>query len=58
MYPEWQKGPLYELHLAWLVQGPKGYELPFKVNPYSLYPTREEALAAAKAWLERGLDPG
>jgi hypothetical protein len=53
VYPEWQKKPFFELHLAWLVQGPKGYDLLFKVNPYSLYPTREEALEAAKALLQR-----
>lgn len=56
MYPEWQKKRLYELHLAWLVQGPRGYDLLFKVNPYSLYPTREEALKAAKALLQGDLD--
>ncbi|WP_243026737.1 hypothetical protein [Thermus albus] len=53
MYPEWQKQPFYELHLAWLVQGPRGYDLLFKVNPYSLYKTREEALEAAKALLQK-----
>ncbi|SDF18308.1 hypothetical protein SAMN04488243_1309 [Thermus arciformis] len=56
MYPEWQKKRLYELHLAWLVQGPRGYDLLFKVNPYSLYPTREEALKAAKTLLQGDLD--
>ena len=44
MYPEWRKRRFFELHLAWLVQGPKGYDLLFKINPYSLYATREEAL--------------
>lgn len=52
MYPEWRKQPFFELHLAWLVQGPKGYDLLFKINPYSLYKTREEALEAAKALLK------
>lgn len=56
MHPEWQKKPFFELHLAWLVQGPRGYELLFKVNPYSLYPTQEEALQAARALLEGDLD--
>ncbi len=56
MYPQWQKKRFYELHLAWLVQGPRGYDLLFKVNPYSLYPTREEALEAAKALLQGNLD--
>ena len=50
MYPEWRKRRFFELHLAWLVQGPKGYDLLFKINPYSLYATREEALEAARAW--------
>lgn len=52
MYPEWRKRTFFELHLAWLVQGPKGFDLLFKVNPYSLYPSREEALEAAKALLK------
>ncbi|TBH21769.1 hypothetical protein [Thermus thermamylovorans] len=56
MYPEWQKRRLFELHLAWLVQGPRGYHLLFKVNPYSLYGTREEALEAARALLRGRLD--
>ncbi|MEZ0347706.1 MAG: hypothetical protein ABWJ90_04250 [Thermus sp.] len=56
MHPAWQKRRFFELHLAWLIQGPQGYELLFKVNPYSLYPTREEALKAAKALLEGRLD--
>lgn len=56
MYPEWRKRRFFELHLAWLVQGPRGYELLFKVNPYSLYETREEALAAAKQLLKERLD--
>ncbi len=56
MYPEWQKKRFWELHLAWLVQGPGGHELLFKVNPYSLYATREEALEAAKALLRGSLD--
>jgi hypothetical protein len=56
VYPEWRKKRFYELHLAWLVQGPRGLELLFKVNPYSLYPTREEALEAAKALLKGRLD--
>ncbi|BDG16563.1 hypothetical protein [Thermus brockianus] len=56
MYPAWQKRRFYELHLAWLIQGPKGYELLFKVNPYSLYPTREEALEAAQELLKGRLD--
>lgn len=54
MYPEWQKQRFFELHLAWLVQGPRGYDLLFKVNPYSLYPTREEALEAAKGLVQKG----
>lgn len=54
VYPEWQKQRFYELHLAWLVQGPRGYDLLFKVNPYSLYKTREEALEAAKALVQGG----
>lgn len=53
VYPEWQKKRFFELHLAWMVQGPRGYDLLFKVNPYSLYPTREEALEAAKALLQK-----
>lgn len=56
MYPEWRKERFYELHLAWLVQGPRGFDLLFKINPYSLYPTREEALEAAKALLKGRLD--
>ena len=56
MYPEWRKKRFYELHLAWLVQGPRGFDLLFKINPYSLYPTREEALEAAKALLKGKLD--
>ncbi|WP_243092677.1 hypothetical protein [Thermus hydrothermalis] len=56
MHPAWQKRLFFELHLAWLIQGPKGYELLFKVNPYSLYPTREEALKAAKELLKGRLD--
>lgn len=56
MYPEWRKRRFFELHLAWLVQGPRGYELLFKVNPYSLYETREEALAAARELLKERLD--
>ncbi|WP_117236777.1 hypothetical protein [Thermus sediminis] len=56
MYPKWQKQRLYELHLAWLVQGPRGLELLFKVNPYALYETREEALEAARALLQGRLD--
>jgi hypothetical protein len=56
VYPEWQKRRFFELHLAWLVQGPKGYDLLFKVNPYSLYRSREEALEAAKALVEGSLD--
>lgn len=54
MYPEWRKRRFFELHLAWLVQGPKGYDLLFKINPYSLYATREEALEAARALVEKG----
>ncbi|WP_114313342.1 hypothetical protein [Thermus caldifontis] len=53
MHPAWQKQPFFELHLAWLVQGPKGFDLLFKVNPYSLFKTRQEALEAAKVLLER-----
>jgi len=56
VYPEWRKKRFYELHLAWLVQGPRGFDLLFKINPYSLYPTREEALEAAKALLKGKLD--
>ncbi|GGM91726.1 hypothetical protein GCM10007092_00790 [Thermus composti] len=56
MHPAWKKRRFFELHLAWLIQGPKGYELLFKVNPYSLYPTREEALEAAKGLLRERLD--
>ncbi|WP_337845485.1 hypothetical protein [Thermus sp.] len=56
MYPEWQKQRFFELHLAWLVQGPRGYDLLFKVNPYSLHRTREEALETAKALLKGSLD--
>ncbi|KHG64739.1 hypothetical protein QT17_10485 [Thermus sp. 2.9] len=56
MHPAWQKRRFFELHLAWLIQGPKGYELLFKVNPYSLYPTREEALKAAQELLKGRLD--
>ncbi|RTI51507.1 hypothetical protein CSW14_09685 [Thermus scotoductus] len=52
MYPEWRKQPFFELHLAWLIQGPRGYDLLFKINPYSLYKTREEALEAAKTLLK------
>lgn len=56
MYPEWAKTRKVELHLAWMVQGPRGYELLFKVNPYSLYPDKEEALKALRSFLERPLD--
>lgn len=56
MHPEWRKRRFFELHLAWLVQGPRGYELLFKVNPYSLYETREEALEAARRLLKERLD--
>ncbi|GLV49038.1 hypothetical protein TJA_21410 [Thermus sp. LT1-2-5] len=56
MHPAWQKRRFFELHVAWLIQGPQGYQLLFKVNPYSLYPTREEALEAAKELLKGRLD--
>ncbi|KGQ20995.2 hypothetical protein [Thermus filiformis] len=56
MYPEWRKTRKVELHLAWLVQGPKGYELLFKINPYSLYPDEKTALEALRRHLERPLD--
>ena len=56
MHPEWRKRRFFELHLAWLVQGPRGYERLFKVNPYSLYETREEALEAARRLLKERLD--
>lgn len=56
MHPEWAKVRKVELHLAWMVQGPRGYELLFKVNPYSLYPDKGEALKALQSLLEGPLD--
>lgn len=56
MHPEWKKVRKVELHVAWTVQGPKGYELLFKVNPYSLYPDRQRALEALKKLLQTPLD--
>jgi len=56
VHPEWEKVRKVELHLAWMVQGPMGYGLLFKVNPYSLYPSKESALEALRKLLEKPLD--